>query len=118
VFKDGTSRFIAAQLPDRTIHGFDSFAGLPEGWTGDSFNFDAKRKRPSVPRSVKLHAGLFSDSLPHWLKDNPGPVAFLHIDSDLYASAKCVFDLMEDRIIPGTVIVFDEYFNCHGWKEG
>lgn len=118
VFRGGTIRYIAGRIRSRKIHGFDSFAGLPESWTGDRFNFDAKGKMPSVPRNVSLHAGWFSESLPKWLAENSGPVAFLHIDSDLYASAKCVFDLLGDRIAPGTVIVFDEYFNYPGWKDG
>lgn len=118
VFRGGTIRFIASQIPDRKIHGFDSFAGLPEAWTGGGFDFDAKGKIPAVPRNVSLHSGWFSDSLPRWLADNPGPVAFLHIDSDLYASASFVLEMLDDRIVPGTVIVFDEYFNYPGWKDG
>jgi hypothetical protein len=40
------------------------------------------------------------------------------MDADLYSSTKTVFDLMADRIVPGTVIVFDEYFNYPGWRQG
>ena len=118
VFKGGTIRFIADRLPHRTIHGFDSFQGLPSRWTGDAFNFDAKGQ-PSIGRpNVQLHAGWFSDTLPPWLANNSGPAAFIHVDSDLYESAKCVLELLEPRIVPGTVIVFDEYFNYPGWTEG
>jgi Methyltransferase domain len=118
VYKGGTIRFIARRLPRRQVHGFDSFAGLPESWTGDAFNYDARGKAPQVPSNVELHSGLFADSIPRWLAEHPGPAAFVHIDSDLYSSAKCVLDLIEARIIPGTVIVFDEYFNYPGWKDG
>jgi hypothetical protein len=118
VFRGGTIRFIAGRLRDQRIHGFDSFEGLPESWTGDSFTFDARGKLPAVPTNVSLYAGWFSESLPRWMKDNSGPIAFLHIDSDLYSSAKCVFDHLEGRIVPGTVIVFDEYFNYPGWIDG
>ena len=37
-------------------------------------------------------------------------MAFLHIDGDLYASARSVLTLCESRIVPGTVLVFDEFF--------
>ena len=28
-----------------------------------------------------------------------------------------VFDLLGNRIVPGTIIVFDEYLNYPGWQE-
>src|SRR5437868_900632 len=36
VFKGGTIRYIAAKDPNRTVHGFDSFEGLPEAWSGNT----------------------------------------------------------------------------------
>jgi hypothetical protein len=45
-------------------------------------------------------------------------MAFMHMDADLYSSTKTVFDTLADRIVPGTVIVFDEFFNYPGWKRG
>jgi hypothetical protein len=41
----------------------------------------------------------------------------MHMDADLYSSTKCVFDLLFDRMVPGTVLQFDEYFNYPGWQE-
>jgi len=118
VFKGGTIRFIANQVgPSRLVHGFDSFEGLNEAWSGDPSRFDAHGRLPRVPSNVRLHKGYFSDTLPHWAESNPGPIGFLHIDSDLYQSAKCVFEHLSDRIVPGTVIVFDEYFNYPNWQE-
>jgi hypothetical protein len=55
--------------------------------------------------------------LPRWAESNPGPIGFLHLDCDLYQSTKCVFEQLSDRIVPGTVIVFDEYFNYPNWQE-
>jgi hypothetical protein len=43
---------------------------------------------------------------------------FLHIDCDLYSSTKTIFNLLKGRIVSGTVIVFDEYFNYDGWEKG
>lgn len=42
----------------------------------------------------------------------------MHIDSDIYSSAKTVFELLGKRITHGTVIEFDEYFNRPNWKNG
>ena len=69
-----------------------------------------------MPNNVVLHQGFFADTLPGWLEENPGPAAFIHIDSDLYEPARCVFEYLEDRIVPGTIIVFDEYFNYPNWQ--
>jgi Methyltransferase domain len=117
VYKGGSIHFIAKHVgPSKTVHGFDSFRGLQESWSGDSFSFDLDGRPPKVPDNVILHQGFFADTLPGWLEQNPGPAAFVHIDSDLYEPARCVFEYLEDRIVPGTIIVFDEYFNYPNWQ--
>jgi hypothetical protein len=45
------------------------------------------------------------------------PIALLHIDCDLYSSTKTIFELLSDRIVPGTVIVFDELVNYPAFKK-
>ena len=44
-------------------------------------------------------------------------MGFIHIDCDLYSSTKTIFDLLKERIKPGCVLVFDEYFNHPSWEE-
>lgn len=119
VFTGGTIRFMAKRVGGRTIHGFDSFEGLPEAWSGFNLGggaFDVKGRLPRVPANVQLHRGWFETSLPRWLEPNLGPAAFIHIDCDLYSSTKTIFTLLADRIVPGTVILFDEYFNFPNWE--
>lgn len=58
--------------------------------------------------NVSLWPGEFATSLPAWLAAHPGPVGFVHVDCDLHASTRTVLDLLDDRIVPGTVLVFDE----------
>lgn len=117
VFKGGTIRFISDQVgASQVVHGFDSFRGLGEAWSGDGFDFDLQGRPPKVPANVILHPGLFADTLPGWVAQNPGPAAFIHVDSDLYDPARTVFECLEDRIVPGTIIVFDEYFNYPNWQ--
>jgi hypothetical protein len=119
VFTGGTLRFMANRVHGRLIHGFDSFEGLPEAWAGFNLTgraFDTKGRLPRVPANVRLHRGWFDQSLPPWLAENPGPVAFIHVDCDLYSSTKTIFSLLAERIVPGTVILFDEYFNYPNWE--
>ena len=61
--------------------------------------------------------GWFDRTLPTFLDRFPDkPVAFLHVDCDLYSSTQTIFAQLKSRIVPGTVIVFDEYFNYPGWE--
>jgi hypothetical protein len=46
-----------------------------------------------------------------------GPIAFMHVDCDLYSSTKTIFEFLGDAIGPGTVILFDEYFNYPNWEQ-
>ncbi len=110
-------RHLSSLFPDRTVYGFDSFEGLPGDWA--HLPKGAYRQPvPRVPKNVELVKGWFSDTLPEFVERHPGPVDFLHIDCDLYHSAKTVFDYLGDRIQAGTVICFDEFMNYTGWKEG
>lgn len=119
VFSGRTINRIAEAVPDRTVYGFDSFDGLPEDWrsgfTKGTFKTDIL---PSVRENVKLIRGLFEDTLPGFVREHPEPCAFIHVDCDLYSSARTVLSHLREKIVPGTVIVFDEYFNYPGWREG
>jgi Macrocin-O-methyltransferase (TylF) len=120
VFTGGTIRFIARRIAPHIIHGFDSFKGLPEAWAGFNLGrgaFDLKGRLPRVPKNVRLHRGYFEDSAPTWLRENAGPVAFIHLDCDLYSSTKTVLSLMASRMTTGTVVLFDEYFNYANWEQ-
>lgn len=110
---------LARSQPGREVHGFDSFEGLPEDWAGHVERRGAFRRAdlPKVPANAKLHVGLFDQTLPGFVDANPGPVALIHMDCDLYSSTKTVLDALADRIGPGTVILFDEYFNYPNWEQ-
>ena len=51
------------------------------------------------------------------MQNHKESAAFIHIDSDLYSSAKTVLTLLQKQIVSGTVIVFDEYFNYPNWQQ-
>lgn len=106
----------ALRATGHDVWGFDVWTGLPETWrTGFPAGEFAQDDVPSVP-GAQLVSGLFEDTLPGFLAEHPGPVAFAHLDADLYSSTRTVFDLLEDRLVPGSVLVFDEYFNYPGWQ--
>jgi len=108
-----------AKMTGQRVFGFDSFEGLPERWwDGWKVGAFAVPKLPRVRQNVTLIKGWFNETLPGFLQENPGDVGFLHVDSDLYSSAKTIFELLGPRLKPGAVIVFDEYFNYPEWEQG
>ncbi|MDI9902786.1 TylF/MycF/NovP-related O-methyltransferase [Rhodococcus sp. IEGM 1409] len=114
-----TLRIVAEAFTERegTVAGFDVFSGLPQTWrTGFPVGEFAQESIPEVP-GAQLVPGLFEHTLPAFLNDEPGPVAFLHLDADLYSSTKTVLDLLGDRLVPGSIVVFDEFFNYPGWQQ-
>lgn len=114
----GTSIRQIAALVGQDVHGFDSFEGIPEQWHLEPKGmYSTKGVMPNVPDNVTLHPGWFDDTLPEFLKNHVGPVRFMNIDCDIYSSTKTVLDLLAERIVPGTVIVFDEYIGNEHWRE-
>lgn len=103
------------------MHGFDSFEGLPDDWFlgRKAGRFSLQGALPSVPANVRLHKGWFSDTLPGFLATHRGPAALLHLDADLYSSTKTVLEAFTQagRFRPGTMLVFDEFYNYPGWQE-
>lgn len=115
-----STRLIAANAEPRRIHGFDSFEGLPGDWSGtheQKGRYTQHGKLPRVPANVQLHKGWFDATLPGFLAANPGPVSFINVDCDVYDSTIYVLNQLKDRFRPGSVILFDEYYNYPNWRE-
>ncbi len=122
-----TINFISHRMPEKMIYGFDSFKGLPEDWIHGfpKGTFNMNGELPEVRQNVELVVGLFEQALPKFLFSRKivdsiygeEKVAFLHIDSDLYSSAKYVLHTLRDRIGSGTVIVFDEMINIPEYEK-
>lgn len=117
----------------KQVFGFDNFAGFEElhekdgkktelktegSYDSEVFEeilkdalriFDSDRFIPYKPR-VKLIKGDINETLPEFIQNNPGlRVCLAHFDCDLYeptmTGLKCLWDL----VVPGGVVLFDEY---------
>ena len=110
VYKGTTAKYISSET-DKTLFLFDSFDGLPENWGKCFKQGDFKlNKIPNLPLKSVLYKGQFNFSITNFKKDwKNKPLAFIHIDSDLYSSAKDVLFRLNENIVPGTVILFDEF---------
>ncbi len=109
-------RWIASRV-DGAVHGFDSFEGIQEHWNGNPIGAFAQRQMPKVPHNVEFHVGYFDATLPGFLESHKDPISFLHVDCDLYSSTVTIFDLLGARLQPGSIILFDEYYNFHRWQQ-
>lgn len=130
VFEGTTINIIAEKFNDQIVWGFDSFEGLPEDWITNQEDpvfikgYFKLESLPTVRENVKLVKGWFDQTIPDWIKNNQQPIKLLHIDCDLYSSTKDVLFMLNDLILPGTLIIFDEIYNWRSrkkytnWKNG
>jgi hypothetical protein len=111
--REGRSlHWLIDKYPTQIIHAFDSWEGLPEEWNhGTGKVADMSCEPPTVPDHIQLHEGWFKDTVPAWKQEHKGPIGFLHMDADIYSSTKEVLTSLNEQIVPGTVITFDEFCN-------
>ena len=130
VYRGESVQWIARSVSDRgsekTIFACDSFEGFPEEEVGRidlaslRFLFRVRKKfRMCGDTPARLERffdvfnvrgeivkGYFSETLPR-LADTR--FCFIHLDCDIYSSYKDCLRLLYDNLVPGGVVVFDDY---------
>jgi hypothetical protein len=112
VAKGASMRYWSELLtnPNSTLHGFDTFEGLPEEWrVADKGAYSAGGRIPACtdPR-VCFYKGMFQQTLPAYHLPKHESL-IINIDCDLYSSTKFVLTMLSDHIQKGTFIYFDEF---------
>jgi len=107
-----SAQYFLSQLPeDGRLLLYDSFEGLPEPWQGKPAGSHKAIIKPEFNDDrVIMHEGWFKDTLPC-----DEVLGFVHIDCDLYSSTRTV--LQGIKVVPGTVVLFDELFGFPDWRE-
>jgi O-methyltransferase len=119
VWRGGTAQLISSVLYHKMIYLFDTFEGLPavspdfdknfhcEGEFGDTCYEDVKNLFAQQDY-VKVIKGVFPGSIE---KNNtyPREFCFVHVDVDLYQSAKDSCEHFYPLLVPGGVMIFDDY---------
>jgi O-methyltransferase len=124
----------------RRLGGFDTFSGLPGDddqfhprWKAGSFGTNylynhpfLGLNQPITPEAIRaiftacglaapeLEVGNFADVLPRVIPAKYAKAALVHIDSDLYSSAKEVLTAVEPILQDGTIVCFDDWFMYRG----
>lgn len=114
-----TVNLLAGWVPERRVHGFDSFLGLPEAWSQrePAGSYSTGGRIPQTRANVELAAGWFAETLPAFAGALSEPIALLHVDCDLYSSTVEVLSALGPLLADGAVVVFDEYTGYAGWRE-
>jgi hypothetical protein len=117
VCQGGSLDLLARLHPERLIYGIDSFEGLPEPGKYDTFH-----KKGDFALSILETAHLIT-----WFREDKVEIikgfspevftklpphetfAFVHVDVDLYQSVKDAIDYFYPRLIPGGMMIFDDY---------
>ena len=117
----GTTVKLLQQYSKQTVHGFDSFQGLPTSWHEvPQGAYSTNGVIPDLGKDIYLHPGWFAESIPLFTREDQEhqkPIRLLHIDCDLYSSTKDILENIRTQIIPKTIIVFDEYIMNPKWQE-
>jgi O-methyltransferase len=119
VFRGGTALLEAQTLNDRdgsrSLHLFDSFAGMPTTSAGiERYNRGDFRTTSaqnvgqllSPYPFVKMHVGYIPDTFRDLQLDR---VAWAHIDVDIYQSVCDCIEFFYPRLVPGGMMIFDDY---------
>lgn len=102
--KDG-----AAKPDQHKAEGGFSSAGFYEQLKDAIAIYDADRFIPYKARIV-LVEGDIEESVPRWVTENPGHrISLLHCDVDLYRPTKVALEQLWPLVVPGGVVLFDEY---------
>ena len=123
VYRGGTARLLAEAIKsDRTLHLYDTFEGMPTVSVEDSFHKTGDFADTSIEAVAKLvagfkiefHKGRFPDTA-----GDLGNLCMVHVDVDIYESVRDCIGYLWPKIIPGGVMIFDDYgfYTCDGAKK-
>ena len=119
VYKGGTGKIIATVCPEKKVHLFDTFAGMPE--TDQTIDYHQRGEFADTSLSavqeffkgcdnVVFHPGLFPETGADVTRSQ---FCLVHVDVDIYNSVKECLSFFYDRLVPGGIMIFDDY----EWKD-
>ena len=119
VFKGWSTNFFSKYV--KKLYAFDSFEGLREDWGGSKFgkgDFNLNKQIPKLNSNIEPIVGFVQDTLDDFLKKHNPKINFVHLDMDTYPSTKYALERLKPFFNKDAIIIFDELYNYHGWKNG
>jgi predicted O-methyltransferase YrrM len=119
VASGASARMISARAPERVLHLFDTFEGLPEPSEKDSSRFKKRQYRHTLEDvqgylsgdKVRFYKGLF----PETAKEvSVTQFAFVHLDGDLYETTKAGLEWFYPRLSKGGILICHDYDTSAG----
>ncbi len=123
VYQGGSSKLICAAKGTRSLHLFDTFAGLPARKDIDLADFtegeyacslDSVRSYLRSYAGITFYEGLFPETAAPI--SNHHRFSFVHIDVDLYESTRSCLEFFYPRISPGGALLSHDYYAASGVK--
>jgi O-methyltransferase len=120
VASGASAKMIACRAPQKLLHLFDTFEGLPDPSREDSSRFRKGQYRYPIDDvqkylggcdNVRFHKGMFPESAAD-LEDSR--FAFVHLDCDLYSSTKAGLEWFYPRLNRGGILVCHDYDTSAG----
>lgn len=110
-------------LKNIQFYGFDSFEGLPKskvdntkpafgkGHYSSSYDFVVNKLKELNSKKIKLFKGFYSKEFFTKIKKENKllPISICVIDVDIYESCVEVLEFIKDKLVPGSLILFDDY---------
>lgn len=117
VYRGGSALVIASVCPLKRLHLFDTFCGLPHAEeparnptpllkAGDYAANAEEVETLLRDCNVSVYPGVFPLSARH---AKHAIFGFVHVDCDLYKSARAAIEWFWPRLVPGGVMFFDDY---------
>lgn len=119
VWKGWSTNFFSKYA--KKLYAFDSFEGLSEDWGGSKFgkgHFNLNKQIPKLNSNIEPIVGFVQDTLDDFLKKHNPKINFVHLDMDTYPSTKYALERLKPFFNKDAIIIFDELYNYHGWKNG
>ena len=104
------------------VYGFDAFEGLRDPWSKPNRPPGSLTLGGEIPRSLRenpnisIVKGWVEDTLPDFLKEHQGPIKLAHLDFDVFPPTRFTLTSITDRLVPGSLLVFDDFFGHIGWE--
>lgn len=115
---------------NRKIYGFDSFEGLQDNDGHSRWEINMFKKNHSVHPTIQINEDVTPENVKNFFKEmnlkEPiiikdyfknlnlnmiNKIAICHIDCDLYESTRDSLELIKDKLVDGSILMFDDWFN-------